>query len=135
MLEQTSANGTYTFSVDGAEIVYSGATWRLTATRFVGADDVIGTNYTIGEVFLERTYTGVDRLSAFHEHIGCTDCDAFWESERRTGIEVLAPLPRITTTIDFSRPKAACELFNVTVNNTAHPPYAVFETGPKPQKI
>ena len=84
------------------------------------------------QVFFERTYTGVTRVGAFHEHIGCTDCDAFYEAEQCTGIEVIAPTPRVATKIDFTRdPSWDCQLFNVTVNNTVGSlPTALFQTGP-----
>ena len=44
--------------------------------------------FDIGTVFLEQTFGGVTRLGAFHEHIGCTPCDAFYESEQRSSLQV-----------------------------------------------
>lgn len=47
---------------------------------FVGSEPIV-----VGVMFYEDTYAGLGRLSAFHEHIGCTDCNAFFESEKRSG--------------------------------------------------
>jgi len=132
VLEQLQSNTTMPFVLDGATIVYPGAVWQLTVARFTGPNGDFVSNTTLGKVFFERTHTGVSRVGAFHEHIGCTDCDAFYEAEMRSGIEVLAPTPRTTTKIDFARDATwDCQLFNVTVNNTAgSTPTAMFQTGP-----
>lgn len=92
----------------GMGLDYVGAEWTLTATlldtrRGHGADGrtraalalaaapggssaataTVAEPIVVGKMFLQDTYAGIGRMSAFHEHIGCTPCGAFYESEVR----------------------------------------------------
>jgi len=66
-------------------------------------------------------------LGAFHEHIGCTECDAFYESEIRTGPWVLQPRPHTVKNINFTRVNASCQLFDF---RRLHSDSVLIETGP-----
>ena len=140
----------------GMGLDYHGAEWTLTATlldsrRGHGPDGrtlaalsraagtaaaVEAAPIVVGKMFLQDTYSGIGRFSAFHEHIGCTPCDAFYESEVRRGPWVDAPLPkRVVSNITFGpRPPCACQLFDVDIPDpTTLPggvPQAQFRTGP-----
>ena len=108
-------NTSSTYSVPGLPgVVVNGSVWTLTATlmsqhqrqparHLPGHSDNITfqphkkseqsskqlpKQFDIGTVFLEQTFGGVTRLGAFHEHIGCTPCDAFYESESRSSLQV-----------------------------------------------
>ena len=70
---------------------YSGSKWQLTVEQPSAASSPPA--QLVGEVFLEETYEGVSRFGAFHEHIGCVPCAAFYESEVRRGPWVRAPQP------------------------------------------
>eukprot|EP00041_Stephanoeca_diplocostata_P018679 m.393369 g.393369 ORF g.393369 m.393369 type:complete len:340 (+) comp21087_c1_seq21:223-1242(+) len=118
-LRQVNPNTTYTDPNDSNHVVYSGSIWNLTVvpgtptqprhTRVAESDAIL-----LGSVFFERTFGLVDRLGAFHEHIGCTPCDAFFEGERRFGLTVNAPDTRTTSAITFNPPTTAeCQLYNV----------------------
>ena len=83
------------------------------------------TPMVLGTVFFQETFEGVSRLGAFHEHIGCTPCDAFYESEIRRGPWVAAPQPR-NATVGFERKNFTCALFDVELLSDG----AQFRTGP-----
>ncbi len=99
---------------DGCGLSYTGSIWQLDAVRFDPSGAEVKT-YTVGKVFLEETHGGIVRFSAFHEHIGCTPCDAFFESEVRRGPWINAPSKRTVTSVGFSAPDAECRLFNVSL--------------------
>ena len=89
----------------------------------------------VGRMFWENTFAGIDRFGAFHEHIGCTPCDAFFESEVRRGpwTGPADALPRQVRSIGFKPPTAAsCQLFDVEVANATGGamPQATIKTGP-----
>ena len=46
---------------------------------------------TVGRQLIADQTSGITRTSAFNEHIGCTPCDAFDQSEVRGGPWVLDP--------------------------------------------
>ncbi len=65
-------------------------------------------------MFLEDTFQELIRFGAFHEHIGCTVCDAFYEVEVRFGPIIHFPGPGHTEKyIGFSRIDVKCELYGV----------------------
>jgi hypothetical protein len=101
-------------AADGCGLSYTGSIWQLDAVRFDPSGTEVKT-YTVGKVFLEETQGGIVRFSAFHEHIGCTPCDAFFESEVRRGPWINAPNKRTVASVGFSAPAAECRLFNVTL--------------------
>jgi len=133
-LRQTTSNTSYTFQQQHASakwhVTYFGSIWTLEATMTQGKIQVGSAEKTkvlkVGEMFMQENYGGVSRLGAFHEHIGCTDCDAFYESERRNGPWVTAPSPRNVSAVTFKRFNASCELYDVTITGTS----ALIETGP-----
>lgn len=119
----------------GMGLTYQGSEWVLTATRVDGAltaSEGARTNATVevGRVFLEDTLAGVSRLGAFHEHIGCTPCDAFYESEIRRGPWIDQPLRRTVKAIGFKRNNCSCQLFDVNMLSIDGVPAAQFRTGP-----
>ena len=136
--------------MDPKDVTLYGSEWTLTATLAnrtpvqqtaagAGAGDGDGGGsaaaggggaaITVGVMFYEDTYLGLDRLSAFHEHIGCTDCNAFFESETRTGPWVqTAGGGRRSAYVNFTAPDPLCKLFKVDVA-AAHDA-AVISTGP-----
>eukprot|EP00051_Salpingoeca_urceolata_P029130 m.6401 g.6401 ORF g.6401 m.6401 type:complete len:868 (-) comp2629_c0_seq1:146-2749(-) len=97
---------------------YHGAEWTLTA-RLNG-----GPTKHVGVMLLQEAYGGVDRFGAFHEHIGCTPCSAFYESEVRSG-------PWLSdgrnVSIAFRRKTVPCELYDVHLLGSR---VALVETGP-----
>ena len=98
---------------DGCGLTYTGSIWQLDAVRVDPAGE--SKTYMVGKVFLEETQGGIVRFSAFHEHIGCTPCDAFFESEIRRGPWINAPRQRTVSSVGFSAPDCECRLFNVTL--------------------
>eukprot|EP01060_Flectonema_neradi_P040869 TRINITY_DN9470_c0_g1_i1.p1 TRINITY_DN9470_c0_g1~~TRINITY_DN9470_c0_g1_i1.p1 ORF type:complete len:291 (+),score=52.78 TRINITY_DN9470_c0_g1_i1:131-1003(+) len=115
--ERLSRNESYLYQ----GYTYYGSTWRLSAS---------GTH--IGTMFWEDTFEGIDRLSSFHEHIGYTPCDSFYEEEMRTGPFITSPSPRSPVDMTFTPPKqpanASCLLYNVTIDKLTFT--ATFATGP-----
>jgi hypothetical protein len=91
---------------------YRGSEWTLTATR-TSIHQSNNQVYVVGSMFFEDSYEGVTRLTGFHEHIGCTPCAAFKETEIRRGPWVTAPVARAVKSISFKRPNVSCELFDV----------------------
>ena len=97
--------------------------------------------WVVGKMFFEDTTSGVTRFGAFHEHIGCTPCASFYESEIRVGpfnIKSADSPPggggggtsRTVESISFTRKNVSCELYNVAINETGGIPSAQFFTGP-----
>eukprot|EP00040_Diaphanoeca_grandis_P023380 m.127113 g.127113 ORF g.127113 m.127113 type:complete len:339 (+) comp29249_c0_seq2:167-1183(+) len=130
-LQRTVTNTSYTFPSEPAaswHIKYFGSVWRLEASYTKARSPSVTTTLQVGEMFLEETFGGVTRLGSFHEHIGCTDCSAFYESERRTGPWLTSPHARNVSSITFTRPSAECELFDVAINEKEKS--ALIETGP-----
>lgn len=123
---QRTANGTHLTPPDGGGLTYTGSEWTLTATIASASDTATGadaatrqpTAVTVGRMFFEDAYGGVSRLQAFHEHIGCTPCAAFYESEVRRGPWVLSQPMRSVSGIGFTPPEAQCQLFDVDIRNT-----------------
>ena len=101
----------------GLHLAYRGSTWALKATRTNPYNSSSAAVFTVGVMFLEDAHDGVTRLGAFHEHIGCTKCDAFAESEVRVGpwVGPSDPHPRAVKAVSFRRPNASCQLFDVQV--------------------
>ena len=115
-------------------IDYQGSEWILEATNMTGAQ---GSKWVVGKVFLEDSHIGVTRFGAFHEHIGCTPCNSFYESEIRVGPYAIksADSPKWNTTrsvqsIHFARKNASCDLYDVKVGAKYGVPSAQFFTGP-----
>lgn len=103
----------------GMGLKYNGSEWTLTAQLLTSAEErkggVGGEVLEVGKMFWEDTYGGISRLQAFHEHIGCTPCAAFYESEVRTGPWVARPLARGVANVSFTPPNATCQLFQVDI--------------------
>lgn len=108
----------------GLGLVYNGSVWELTAALGNGS------TVLVGRMLLEETFGGVARFGAFHEHIGCTPCAAFYESEVRRGPWISAPVPRVVSSIGFQRKNVTCELYQVDLFNSSGMPAAQFATGP-----
>jgi hypothetical protein len=81
-------------------------------------------------LFWQETPGGITRFGAFHEHIGCTPCDAFYESEVRRGPWVAAPIARAVRSISFARPNCTCQEFDVSTLEVDGMAAAQFRTGP-----
>ena len=111
---------------DGCGLSYTGSEWTLTAVKF--SNGVEAQTFTVGHVFLEETRGGISRFGAFHEHIGCTPCDSFYESEVRRGPWIAAPNPRSVKSIGFTAPNCSCKLFDVELGLPG--PGAQISTGP-----
>ena len=103
---------------------------RIDRARTASEGARTNTTIEVGRVFLEDTFEGVSRLGAFHEHIGCTPCNAFFESEIRRGPWVDQPLPRAVNAISFKRNNCSCQLFDVDMLTIDGIPAAQFRTGP-----
>jgi hypothetical protein len=146
-LRQTASNATFSEPQQGLGLTYHGAIWELTATVFHsesrisrngshGDDENSSSSLLVGRMFWERTPGGLSRFGAFHEHIGCTPCHAFFESETRTGPWVGAPpLGRAVRAINFTRPNVTCQEFDVHIEpagTSGGAPSAQFSTGPGP---
>ena len=154
-LRRVNANTTFDEPTQGLGLMYHGSVWELTAMRVgmrratdrggyvdnSGSEDGGGDNddargaFVVGRMFWERTYGGISRFGAFHEHIGCCECDAFFESEVRTGPWVHAPISRAVHTIGFSRMNVSCQRYQVAIRQAdpaAGQPYAAAQisTGP-----
>ena len=65
---------------------WTGDVWEVTV-QDLGTGEV----WTVGRQLLAEQTGGIVRTSAFNEHIGCTPCDAFDQSEVRGGPWVLEP--------------------------------------------
>ena len=81
---------------------YSGSEWTLTATNLSatgGGPGLAGGTVVVGKMFYEDTSDGVTRFGAFHEHIGCTPCASFYESEVRRGPFISGPGARVVKSI------------------------------------
>lgn len=117
-LHRAEVNVTYPF--DGH--MYKGDVYALEVTRGPSIQ-----TFNVGRIFFEDgDGGGVTRLGAFHEHIGCTPCNAFFESEERTG-PWFPDSNKRDVSINFTRPTAECRLFNVIIKDG---PSAIFRTGP-----
>ena len=121
-----TSNGTTLHDPLGMGLTYQGSVWTLSATNHSDATQV----WTVGEIFFEDSYGGVGRFNAFHEHIGCTPCLAFFESEVRIGPYAIEPGHRVVRAIRFNPIDAQCEAYavrNLTVDGI---PAAQISTGP-----
>ena len=65
---------------------FTGGVWEVTV-QDLGTGEV----WTVGRQLLAEQFGGIVGTSAFNEHIGCTPCDAFDQSEVRGGPWVLEP--------------------------------------------
>lgn len=67
---------------------YRGAEWELSVRDGNGDNE-----FVLGRVLLEgdTANEGIDRWRNFHEHIGCTPCDAFYEKTTVQGPSILQP--------------------------------------------
>ena len=65
---------------------WAGGVWEVTV-QDLGTGEV----WMVGRQLLAEQFGGIVKTSAFNEHIGCTPCDAFDESEVRGGPWVLEP--------------------------------------------
>ena len=54
-------------------------------------DDTTGDEYIIGTQFVADNAAGINQVTFFDEHIGCTDCGDFEFTRRRTGPWILEP--------------------------------------------
>merc|ERR1711871_1620267 len=114
-----SANGTTLDDPSGFGFMYTGSEWTLTATKLNEKD---AQPIVVGRMFFEDTFEGISSLGAFHEHIGCTPCDAFYESEVRRGPWVRSPIARNISQIGFTRKSSLCQLFDVDIESVNHMP-------------
>eukprot|EP00756_Hemistasia_phaeocysticola_P064779 Hpha_TRINITY_DN8058_c0_g1::TRINITY_DN8058_c0_g1_i1::g.140193::m.140193 len=104
-------------------ITYHGGLWTAEASVSGRAF------FEVGTMLLEDTYGGVSRLGSFHEHIGCTVCDAFSESETRHGPWIgKSRTPPVSASFTPISDKDACRLFNASIDDKAHT--VTFTTGP-----
>ena len=92
-ITQTAATTTYEYPPGH---FLKGSAWQVTAQRIRrrGIPVTLGPLVTVGHQFWEGTFSGIARIGAFHEHIGCIPCDAFYESEIRRGPWIHAPVSR-----------------------------------------
>jgi hypothetical protein len=130
-LRRMVADVTYVDHAMPAHAPYSGSEWELSATKLSGGCGLSpwsgNCTLVVGRMFWEDTHSGISRFGAFHEHIGCTPCDAFYESEVRGGPWVQSPSPRVAN-ISFKPPTSDCELFSVELLPSKSA--AQFRTGP-----
>ena len=124
-LWQSSPNSTLQNPL-GMGLNYHGAEWTLTATNKSNPTQI----WTVGKMLLEDSYGGLTRFSAFHEHIGCTPCNEFYESEIRVGPYKIQPGNRAVKSIGFTRKNVSCELYEVSNAVVDGHPAAQISTGP-----
>ena len=139
-LRRVENNATFDDPTQGLGLTYKGSVWELTARQItVGVEEEeersAAPSFVVGRMFWERTYSGITRFGAFHEHIGCCPCEAFYESEVRTGPWVTSPMPRPVKSIGFTRKQVQCQRYEVAISPAdpkAGRPYpsAQFRTGP-----
>jgi hypothetical protein len=133
-LRRVVPNATFSDAQQGLGLLYLGSEWELTARHVVGGDEGAASDVVVGRMFWEGTYHGISRFGAFHEHIGCCPCDAFFESEVRTGPWVSGPMPRDVQRIGFVRKQVECQKFEVVVTpgepGSGRPASAQISTGP-----
>ena len=67
-------------------LTWTGGVWEVTV-QDLGTGEV----WMVGRQLLAEQFGGIVGTSAFNEHIGCTPCDAFDQSEVRGGPWVLEP--------------------------------------------
>lgn len=94
-----------------------GSIWKLIANYTNGMG--YKKSFVVGELFFEDSFEGISRIGSFHEHIGCTPCKAFTETESRHGpwINEGTGMRRYPTNITFTPPtNTQCKLYNVQVN-------------------
>jgi hypothetical protein len=108
---------------------YPGSEWEIAYLR--GGQ----TSWTVfGRMLLESTTGGINRLNNFHEHVGCTPCDAFYENTVISIPEVLAPQNKHVLKGVYSKApaQASCKLYRtVAIPNPSGPvPLISIETGP-----
>ena len=117
---RTAANTSLTPLGMPGGLTYRGSEWTVAAT--VAPRNL---TVTVGSMFFEDTFEGIGRFGAFHEHIGCTPCAAFYESETRRGPWIADG--RVAT-IGFTplKPSVECQLYRVSVIGVA----ASIATGP-----
>lgn len=97
----------------------NGSAWLVTAQRVRQRGVLLGAPpgplITVGHQFWEGTFSGITRIGAFHEHIGCIACDAFYESEIRRGPWIHAPLSREANVSYTENLRPYCKLHSVEV--------------------
>ena len=123
-----SANTSVLRNPLGMGLHYIGSEWTLEASNATS-----GKMWTVGKMFFEDLHSGIIRFGAFHEHIGCTPCSAFYESEIRVGpydVKTATGAQRNVEHIRFQRKNVSCELYNVNISLTKGIPSAQFFTGP-----
>eukprot|EP01063_Lacrimia_lanifica_P039772 TRINITY_DN881_c0_g1_i1.p1 TRINITY_DN881_c0_g1~~TRINITY_DN881_c0_g1_i1.p1 ORF type:complete len:311 (+),score=87.35 TRINITY_DN881_c0_g1_i1:76-1008(+) len=127
-IHRVEADAKFTFA-ETPKIEYQGSVWRATA-QVVSAAGVAAAPFEIGKIFFESLDGGLDRFSAFHEHIGCVPCSAFYESEIRRGPWEGGADARAPPAIVFTPPKnhPGCTKYDVAVDNDKHE--AQFFSGP-----
>ena len=132
-MHRTAANVSLTPPGMPGGLTYRGSEWTVTATVTRSSSNASNTsvapfNITVGSMFFEDTFEGIGRFGAFHEHIGCTPCAAFFESEVRRGPWIAAPVARTVGSIAFHRlkPSVECQLYEVNITGVE----AQIATGP-----
>eukprot|EP01063_Lacrimia_lanifica_P026849 TRINITY_DN3686_c1_g3_i1.p5 TRINITY_DN3686_c1_g3~~TRINITY_DN3686_c1_g3_i1.p5 ORF type:complete len:222 (+),score=62.14 TRINITY_DN3686_c1_g3_i1:890-1555(+) len=127
-IHQIDGNATYRWP-ETPGVVYRGSIWRA-EVQVVSKDGVAGPPIAIGTQFFEGVVGGgITSFGAFHEHLGCVPCDAFYESEVRRGPFEGGAHPRPPATISHhNKTHPGCQNFAVAVDNARH--QAQFFTGP-----
>lgn len=117
-------------NMSGFGLVYHGSVWQVTAriSTYMGNTSTV----LVGSMFWEGSFEGIDRFGAFHEHVGCTPCNAFFESEIRRGpiLNAVSRHPKPVHNISFDRKNVSCELYSVNITRVGSVPQAQFATGP-----
>eukprot|EP00316_Scyphosphaera_apsteinii_P011082 CAMPEP_0119330538 /NCGR_PEP_ID=MMETSP1333-20130426/78452_1 /TAXON_ID=418940 /ORGANISM="Scyphosphaera apsteinii, Strain RCC1455" /LENGTH=78 /DNA_ID=CAMNT_0007339935 /DNA_START=281 /DNA_END=514 /DNA_ORIENTATION=- len=72
-------------------MVAYGKTWRGDEWEVTIQDLETGQFWLVGRQLLAGSLSGLKRISAFYEHIGCTPCGAFYAKASRHGPWVLEP--------------------------------------------
>jgi hypothetical protein len=99
-------------SVSYNDVTYSGTEWEVTVTteRESSRETIV-----VGRMLLQgdASTSGIEVYKSFHEHIGCTSCDAFYEQTIVTGPFILEPQGIHTVTAGSVEPldsKYLCRL-------------------------
>merc|ERR1712125_288584 len=106
------SNASATSLFDGT--TYHGTEWEVTVTDLQN-----GFTFVLGRVVLtgDTASEGIEVWKNFHEHIGCTPCDAFYEKTTVTGPWILEPKDVHEVKAGFVEPlnpATSCRHYRVT---------------------
>eukprot|EP00588_Corethron_pennatum_P026093 CAMPEP_0194319392 /NCGR_PEP_ID=MMETSP0171-20130528/15842_1 /TAXON_ID=218684 /ORGANISM="Corethron pennatum, Strain L29A3" /LENGTH=438 /DNA_ID=CAMNT_0039076589 /DNA_START=219 /DNA_END=1536 /DNA_ORIENTATION=+ len=117
-------------------MAYEGTTWTGDVWQVDVWDVAAGRRYPVGRQLLAgASGSGIDRLSNFLEHIGCTPCDSFDQYTSRAGPWVLKTVSGAETRLVGASSKFTLEnppyiCTNHAVESSAGPPFIEFSSGP-----